>query len=236
MRSTRSILMRCPSCSRSRSCGVRPSPIGGHRVGQRLPKLRERKRLRQVVEDLQLERRAHVLERRVAGDDDHADSRVPRLQLLEHLLALELAHLHVEQDDVGRPALRHATNRSSGCENGTHGVTALILEKILHVTQEVDVVVQHGDVDQRVTPASPLMRRLAPPRLWARGRQAHFEAGASAPAGCWLRWRPRAAARCHPRPSDPAPCPARPAGWSRTPRRSGAGPRPGCPGHRHPRR
>src|SRR5579871_2043206 len=112
---------------------------------QNLTELRQREGFRKIVEDLHLEGSAHVLERRVAGDDDHAQARPSGDELFENLVAGDLAHFHIEQDDLRR-ALLAAFKQGGRMAESAHGVCAFVFQEVFEVVAEVQIVVEDGDI------------------------------------------------------------------------------------------
>src|SRR3984885_14938033 len=111
--------------------------------------MRERKGFRNIVEHLHLEGGAHVFERWVAGDDDDAQAWISCQQLFQHLVALEFAHLHVEQNDVGQ-ALFTAGEQFIGMAERADGIQSIVLQCVLEVITKIEIVVQNGKIHQAV--------------------------------------------------------------------------------------
>lgn len=114
-------------------------------IGQNLPQLRKRKRLREVIEYAQPEGGSHAFKRGKSGDDDDAQLRPARQQLFDYFFSAGGAHLHIEQKDVRNARFRggHQFRRLG---KGPHVVVALVAQEIFDVVAEVEIVVKNGDV------------------------------------------------------------------------------------------
>jgi hypothetical protein len=66
--------------------------------------------------------------------------------LFEHLLALKLAHLHVEQNDVGNPLLARGKQLVRVPE-GADRVKPVVLQRVFQIIAEIRIVVQDGKVN-----------------------------------------------------------------------------------------
>ena len=70
-------------------------------------------------------------------------------QLFQHLVAFELAHLHVEQHDVGQALLARG-EQLVGMAEGADGVQPVVLERVFQIIAEIGIVVENGEIHQPV--------------------------------------------------------------------------------------
>ncbi len=75
--------------------------------------------------------------------------RVGGQQLFQHLVAFELAHLHVEQHDVGK-ALFTGGEQLVGMTEGADRVQPVVLQRVFQVIAKIGIVVENGEIHQAV--------------------------------------------------------------------------------------
>lgn len=129
-------ILRCPTEAKS---------FDG--IGHRGPELSEAERFGEVVEGFAFEGSAHVIEGRVAGDDDYAERGPAGEELVEHLFSLKVAHFHIEEDDVGK-ALFGGEKQVFGVGESANGKLLILHQYVFHIIAEVVVVVEHGNFDE----------------------------------------------------------------------------------------
>ena len=73
--------------------------------------------------------------RRIAGDNNDAQAGIDVSKVREHGVAFDVAHFHIQQDDVGQ-ALLASGEQFIGVREGPDGVKAVVLERVFQVIAE----------------------------------------------------------------------------------------------------
>ena len=145
--------------------------------------------LEQVIQGVALEGADRVAI--VGGDEDHRGHHV-RAQRLDHLEAVQLGHLHVEEDHLGAEAPDEPDRRVALAALARHLDLRIVLEGDADAVPRQGLVVDDQHPDPVRQGASPRLdraagrgrARLPPARSQARGTPPRHRARRAAPA-CW---------------------------------------------------